>query len=468
MIRKIIFLLIICLAFISFQNVQGGSTDNVFGWAWVGGHQINENPTPGIGWLSFNNCSSSAECSGINYGVRISTSTGYFSGYIWSGGGYDTALATNTPVLGWISFNGDQTGNPPSNNPCTSYLECIAKLENGWETKLGKENVYIKGWARVLSATNTTISGGWDGWIRLDYATTAYSYEVYIDQDGYFHGWAWSDGPLGTISFNSAEGGGSNYWVRLELSDFNKPPQVDNLSSNIEYCNIFKKVARVQVNWRYNDPPPMSSTQKAYGLEVEQDEGGGSWRQKLKCDYILSSSEQSVFYIYSTTYNSLLNCQTNEIIEYGKKIRWRVRVFDQNNTPSDWSEWQIINDIAYHAYPWPSFTWTPQRPTVGQVVQFFDQSICFDNSMNETSCASWFWTFTNGNPYNSNQRNPTTTFSQMATSQITLFVADSSGQGCTTSTSLTTTYPLPRWKEIPPIIWLRKAIAAISQFRWFK
>ena len=197
---------------------QADSDDNVSGWAW------SEN----IGWISFN---STSDGSTIDYGVNIDTSTGKFSGYAWS------------ENIGWISFNRSDTGVPPSDDPCSDGT-CIAKVDN----PLGSSNVNVIGWARALS-----YGDGWDGWIRFDHGQPG---EVYIDKNGDFHGWAWSDKVIGWISFNSrncdSDGDGFSdgvpagcppagtpiptYKVSVEIS--NQPPVADATSNGNNIVTI--------------------------------------------------------------------------------------------------------------------------------------------------------------------------------------------------------------------------------------
>lgn len=182
---KEFFVISVLVVFVSLTGtVFAGTEHNVSGFAW------SEN----IGWVSFNSIS---DGSSINYGVHISTSTGKFSGYAWS------------ENIGWISFQeSDLAGCPLP--PCYAYVDNVSNL--------GKENVKVKGWARVLAA-----GGGWDGWIRFDHGQTG---EVYIDQNGDFHGWAWSDMVLGWLSFNSTDpgAGGASYKVRVTISLPPPPP----------------------------------------------------------------------------------------------------------------------------------------------------------------------------------------------------------------------------------------------------
>jgi hypothetical protein len=78
---------------------------------------------------------------------------------------------------------------------------------------------------------------------------------------------------------------------------------------------------------------------------------------------------------------------------------------------------------------------------------------------------SFFWTFEKGNPATSTNQNPTTTFSSLGAFTATLKVTDSSGYSCGVSKSLQTTYPLPFWREIPPLFFkMRNLLASLIRF----
>ena len=156
------------------QKCLAGNGENVGGFAW------SEN----IGWVSFNNVAVEGVAGGggsKSYGVKIHNN-GLITGYAWS------------ENIGWISFNEDDLTGCPS-------ASCKAQVS----TTPSGGNYAVSGWARVLSAKNEpTNNGGWDGWIKL--AGTAQNgspYKVYIDSDGDFHGFAWSDMVLGWLNFNN-------------------------------------------------------------------------------------------------------------------------------------------------------------------------------------------------------------------------------------------------------------------------
>ncbi len=126
------------------QAMTLSESGNVYGWAW----------SANMGWTSFNRKDCDADNNGLSdgvpagcppagtaiadYGVKIATSTGDFSGYAWS------------PNVGWLSFNRSDTGSPPAD----PYLSGSIIANYNKTTK------QVTGWAKILSLGN-------DGWIKM-------------------------------------------------------------------------------------------------------------------------------------------------------------------------------------------------------------------------------------------------------------------------------------------------------------
>ena len=142
--------------------------DNVEGFAW----------SSNVGWISFNSTDCDSDCTTAictsegapgcppagttfnDYGVKINSLTGNFSGYAWSSN------------VGWISFNrcgtdgncstvdGD-TGTPPE-PPFDGATGTIAQVNlDTHSLNYGQ----VTGWAKILAL-------GDDGWIRLGYSNS--------------------------------------------------------------------------------------------------------------------------------------------------------------------------------------------------------------------------------------------------------------------------------------------------------
>jgi hypothetical protein len=134
---------------------------------------------------------------------------------------------------------------------------------------------------------------------------------------------------------------------------------------------------------------------------------------------------------------------------------WRVRVRAQSGDPN-WSNWGDVVSFVIPPHPPPQcdFIWVPLHPSVGEIVQFYDQSKAYGGA----TTTSWSWNFQHGNPPSSTIQNPTTTFTaiESAGNEISLQVCDDTPPAmggpycCTQTKKLTVTLPLPKWKEIKP------------------
>jgi hypothetical protein len=417
-----IFLVIFALfGFLAFGETKAVSKANITGFAW------SEN----VGWVSFNcyndhNGDGILEdhCSSSNYGVRIDPSTKVFSGYAWS------------ENIGWITFNESELSGCPQ-TPCRAWL--------------GQDNK-VYGWARALAN-----GGGWDGWIRLSDT----NYGVWLDTStSEFRGWAFSDMVIGWLSFNCKNQNvcsRSNYKVYL----INSPPTILNLSETQDSCAWGKspQVAPglvITLHWTYSDPEgdPRSA------FEIWLDDSSNFQDPKFNKIFSISSRESSQSYVLN-----LSDDQEGDWLNrlaWGTNYYWKVRVKDSAGNWSDWSSVASFT-IPRNAYPYVNFEWNPQKPTVNQVVQFTDLSQCYNSSDNVVPCKRWYWSFQNGTPPSSQNQNPTTTFTTVGSSLVTLRVSDSLGYWCENSKTVISTYPLPFWKEIiPPTLFkLREFLASL-------
>jgi len=427
--KKTLLFLISLLVFGSFlaEKANAGASDNVWGWAY------SEN----IGWISFNSTNTGAA---VNYGVNIASSTGIFSGYAWSRG-------TDADIggVGWISFadyNGDGVVNS-SDNICPSGT-CQAKLDFGTNE--------VSGWARALTATSSP--GGWDGWIRLRDTTHGVSLNPATKE---FEGWAagWDDttstAVIGWISFNhkncdidgdgtmeTGEGTtgcppvGTSIPTYKVLAQVNSSPSATPLPvSSDDYCDY--TYPPVWLSWNFNDH---GDTQSAYQVQTATNLSF----TPTTTDITASTT--------ATTSTPILPYSTG----YSTDYYWRVKVWDSQGASSNWATGSPFT--IYHAYPSVDFSRTPAKPAVGEIVNFTDDSTCYDDVSNGGPCNtndSFRWDFLpDGNPASSRVQNPTTTFASTGSKTVKLKVTDSDNFSCPGQKILNAQSRLPEWKEIKP------------------
>jgi PKD repeat protein len=218
------------------------------------------------------------------------------------------------------------------------------------------------------------------------------------------------------------------------------PPSATNLKvTSPDYCKLGP--GATIFSWTFTDPD--GDSQSAYQVQIDNNSNFSS--PEVDSGKINSSSNS-----YSP--------QTG--LNYNTTYYWRVKVWDSEGNESSWSYGPSFT-TPKHAYPTPAFTFSPEKPHPRQVVQFTDKSQAFGGA----KIKSWSWTFEDGNPPQSTQQNPTTTFLSSGEKKVTLSVTDSDGFGlCSTSTIINLKKPLPRWELLfNPSLWFKKLFASLRE-----
>ncbi len=373
-----------------------GSDYNVSGWAW------SEN----YGWISFN-CND-ASCASSDYGVDLNEDSGSFSGWAWSDN------------LGWINF-----GDPL------------------YDSVSGE----ITGFAWVYSLAGL-------GGIRMDDDDTDddYGYGVYIDGNGDFHGWAWSD-KIGWISFNCADTddncANSDYKVTVTLeSSINQAPVVTLEEETFgDPCSGF---LQVNLSWIFFGPE-VDDSQSAWLVQI--DELGGNFIDPIEGHNLNAwfNGGASSLVFDEITYPADL--------DYNQNYIYRVKVKDSEGLESDWAEGTFTT--YEHKYPEVSFATVPAGPTVDKEFSLVGIGTWYDSSNNDNSCqigedlyCNFSWTLPAGAILIEGDLNASSTIKVIYPANLedttTSLTVEKDGYVCTDEHEIGFSLPLPDWQEIKP------------------
>jgi hypothetical protein len=107
------------------------------------------------------------------------------------------------------------------------------------------------------------------------------------------------------------------------------------------------------------------------------------------------------------------------------------------------------------------------------VVEFANNSKCYNSSGGEVLCGGYKWTITEGtgefvDETSDTDRNPHMTFltrNAEGKNEVKLRVSDSNpNYYCEKEEPIETNIPLPDWKEIPPAGFINKFLSMVSNF----
>jgi hypothetical protein len=384
---------------------------NFQGWAW--GSDV-------VGWIGFQGPGA------CDYGVTIDEESNKLSGHVWS------------ENLGWISFDRDETGTPPSDDPCVDE-SCIARLK--------EDNYQLDGWARALN-----YGDGWDGWISLNKKTgDSYDYEVTLNVDSKeFEGWAYGSDVLGWISFNHlTDDSGIDYMVYTGL------PMGIQPTDPHDTWDLCSDSLHPTLNWS------VDGDINGYEVEIYSDADFNNLVYRYQSD--VSSTSHHASHGADNFDDSLGTCGENGFqdasncnLQYGgTDYWWRVRVRNLDNVWGNWSVTDAFKVVSAHHWPLPSFSTNPTEPQTGSITSLLDES----STYGEATASSWQWLFSGdedldysyANETTSTSQNPEVTFLTNETETVTLQTTDSDGYGpCSCSGQVELTSGSVQWHEVSP------------------
>lgn len=405
-------------------------------------------------------------CSSLVHGVEIDEE-GKFSGEAWH------------YAKGLVSFTATTSPDATAPNKSSLQTPCPACYNdaNCWAC-YNESDQKVYGWGR------STVDGTW---IRLDgeaYPTTqlkswnAASSTVPFYNDlaaGDFIGSATSS--LGNLSFNCrSEDGGADNCDERNYKVFISNLQVGYMSApHWNYANACSAAGALRANLRwqlksgrfFQDPNWPVDYQTAFEIVLSETDNIGS--PMCTIGPITSSGNQ--YQIHTGV------CPN---FDYGTNYYWWLRLYDQNNQPTEWYQYQYnsVSDTdgnpdsepktftTYkHEFPSPFFVWEPEdlSGSIGTTTEFSSfnatTSSQYYNAGSPTTgidcdganCQYLWEVFNSTGTIVTTPTNATTSIIFAATGQATvsLTITDNDSYMCSKEVLLTDiNYGLPIWREV--------------------
>jgi hypothetical protein len=302
-------------------------------------------------------------------------------------------------------------------------------------------------------------SAGWGYGGEQNFTTNQLAvYGVSVDFDnGEFSGYAWGSDVVGWISFNCANEGVCGTADYKVLTSFSPAPSITNFSNTFPAPCSQSRIPTF--SWETDAELPYDYEIRLCGNSDCTDPG-----DPLVSELVESTSSTS----WGPTCAYLCNISPYNNISFGGGTYYgQIRA---RNIGGQWSGWTTGSFTTYnHAYPSPDFLCDDldcEEMEIYEdvVVVLSNNSTTYDGAL---SC-SWdlpdIAGLVEGNPETDCEIQ--VKFSPPPPGQreqeIGFTVTDSSSYSCSTTKTVDIRFPLPEYKEIPPMIWLKNLFAKIA------
>jgi len=220
----------------------------------------------------------------------------------------------------------------------------------------------------------------------------------------------------------------------------NQAPSAGNLTvTPLDYCTHSLPTS---FSWDFSDPD-IGDVQKYYQIQIDNNALFSSI--EVDSGKVLSASE-----LYAPVFS----------FSYNTTYYWRLMVWDNVEPIGANSGWIFgsLFTTPLHRYPVPDFSPSPQNPSVDEVVEFGDDSKCYNIGGSEYFCKNgsgisyeWDFDYIGGFTLDSNYKgSATTTYGISQPYTIRLRITDDIGGTCFADETINVNFPLPEWGETTP------------------
>jgi len=225
----------------------------------------------------------------------------------------------------------------------------------------------------------------------------------------------------------------------------NKPVKVGD-GETWDHCS-FQDQSVPTFRWTYTDPN--SDPQASYEIRIDNNSGFPANPDPTE---FVDAGGAATSYAPSHRLE-----EWSDWMDWNTNYWWIVRVKDDQG---DWSSWSDPDkfESPRHAYPWSGFTWLPEEPNQKEVVVFTPDETGF----------FYLWAVTLGEGEYADGTGPTNEEPHISfltsDNRVKLRTTDSDAYSCESQEQeISAQLPLPEYKETPPIIWLKEALAGLAE-----
>jgi len=324
---------------------------------------------------------------------------------------------------------------------------------------IGDQKADLRGFEWGLDPGSYTAGSWTEGTAgNYQYATSSFGYNltglasstIYYYRTKVHNSVGWLYGTEKKLAIYITNGGQSQF----KASSANNPPSAPGIPNQYkpsgitwDHC-LFQGKSIPTFHWTYSDPD--GDPQTAY--EIRIDNNSGFPHDPDPTEFFDSGGAATS---YTPSYRL---DEWAEWMDWNKNYWWIVRVKDDHNNWSDWSNSTSFGEkTPKHAYPYAGFSWSPEEPNQKEVVVF---------TPDETGLF-YLWTITQGEAQYTDSTGPSNEQPHIKfltfDNKVKLKVTDNDAYFCESEEKdIEAQLPLPEYKEIPPIIWFKKSLDTLA------
>ncbi len=357
--------------------------------------------------------------------VDKSAQAAYITGSVGSSDGLGTDIVT-------AKFY-----NPSPEKPTVSTDLAIVNIQNntvtlkGTITNTNSQNADLRGF-------NWNNEGGsWSSWTEgtpgnYQYGEGSFSHNLTnITPDTVYYykakarnsgGWGYGEEKRFVIFI--ADGGQREFTTSGPNRSPYKPTDTEE---SWDHCS-FEGTSKVTLSWKYSDPD--GDFQDSYRVLIDNNSDFSS----PEIDSCSGSESNCPTGITSSSYTPIPN------LSWSTTYYWKVKTKDSGGNWSEYSDPKPFTTLE-HAYPWPQFSFDPQRPTKDDEISFYNETVYFGQQ------PIFRWEFGDGTI--SYEYEPKHIYTRPSDYTVVLYARDEIGE-CSHPRVIKVATPLPWWREIIP------------------